>query len=82
MEPRYARALSREFRIAVKFDDGRPQWRIAMAAGVSPHLLSRWLSGYGRVRPDDPRLLRVAAEVGISPERLFEADPTLELLNR
>jgi hypothetical protein len=77
MEPRYARQLSREFRIRVKFDDPRPQWRIAVAAGVSPHLLSAWMSGYGRVRPDDPRLLRVAREVGIPPERLFD-EPTLE----
>jgi transcriptional regulator with XRE-family HTH domain len=81
MEPRYARQLSREFRIAVKFDDHRPQWEIARAADVSPHMLSRWLNGYGKVRPDDPRLLRVAREVGVSPDRLFEPPPTPELLN-
>jgi transcriptional regulator with XRE-family HTH domain len=81
METRFARSLSREFRIAVKLDDGRPQWKIARAAGVSPDRLSRWLNGYGKVRPDDPRLLRVAAEVGVSPDRLFEPEPTPELCN-
>jgi hypothetical protein len=81
MKPRLARTLSREFRIAVKFDDPRPQWRIALAAGVSPHILSQWMSGYGKVREDDPRLLRVAREVGFPVERLFEPEPTFEPLN-
>jgi hypothetical protein len=68
--------VSKEFRVRVKLDDGRPQWRIAMAAGVAPHRLSRWLSGYGRLDPNDPGLLRVAREVGILPEQMFEVvDP-------
>jgi transcriptional regulator with XRE-family HTH domain len=66
--------LSREFLIAVKLAD-RPMWKIAAAAGVSPTVLSRWLSGYQRVRPDDPRLLRVAAALGVPPDRLFESGP-------
>jgi hypothetical protein len=66
------RRVSKEFIVAVKLAD-RPAWRIATAAGVSPTVLSRWLSGYQSVEPDDARLLRIAAALGVPRERLFES---------
>jgi transcriptional regulator with XRE-family HTH domain len=72
------RRLSRDFVIAIKLAD-LPMWKIATANGVSPTVLSRWVSGYQRPQPDDPRLLRIAAALGVPPERLFEPESTHEL---
>jgi hypothetical protein len=56
--------------IAIKLAD-RPAWRIALEAGISPTVLSRLLTGYARLRPNDPRLLRVGEILGVPPEEVF-----------
>ncbi len=62
--------VSRRLIAAVKLSDA-PAYKIAQRAEIGPSTLSRLLNGIERVRPDDPRVLAIAAVVGISPERAF-----------
>jgi transcriptional regulator with XRE-family HTH domain len=66
--------LSREFRAAIKLSRLR-QYQLANLAGVHPATLSAWLNGVYRVRVNDPRILRLAALVGVTADACFEVDP-------
>lgn len=46
---------------------------IASAAAVRPNELSGIVGGSIKVRRDDPRVLRVAALLGLSPDQCFGA---------
>lgn len=69
--------LSREFLIAVKLA-GRPQWRIAREAGVSPITLSRIVTGYTRIDRNDARVCAVGRVLGIEPDVCFEPECSTE----
>jgi hypothetical protein len=49
-----------------------PAYQIAWRAGVHPNTLSKLISGYLRVRLNDPRLIAVGRELGLEPEDCFE----------
>jgi hypothetical protein len=67
------RFVSRELFIRVKCAP-EPAYLVGRRAGVEPALLSRLLRD--RLRPiDEPRVLRLAAEVGLPPERAFGKRP-------
>ena len=63
--------VSRRLLEAVKLHDS-PAYRLAWKAGLHPSVLSKLLHGAERVRDGDPRVLRVAAVVGVPPEHAFE----------
>ena len=63
--------VSREFKAAVKLAEV-PAWKIALQAGVNSNVLSKIMSGALRVKPGDERVIRVAAVLGLNPERCFE----------
>ena len=52
--------------------DGRPQYRIAQAAGLHPVVLSSLLHDARPVQPDDPRVIAVGAAVGLDAAACFE----------
>ena len=62
--------LSTQFRTRLVFS-GEPAYRIAIRAGVHPSTLSKILHGAERVRPDDPRVIRVGKEIGLSATECF-----------
>jgi hypothetical protein len=65
--------LSRAFVIAVKLAD-RPAYRIALDADLHPTTLSRLLHGAEPLRPNDPRVLRVAKILGLDTQTVFEPE--------
>lgn len=69
-QPKYLR-VSRKLWRAIKLAD-EPAYKIAWRADVHPNTLSKLLHGAERVRPSDPRILRVAKIVGIPANAAFE----------
>jgi hypothetical protein len=63
--------VSKDFKVAVKLAEV-PAWKIAFRAGINPNVLSKIMSGALRVKQGDEKVLRVAAILGLSPERCFE----------
>jgi hypothetical protein len=51
-----------------------PAYRVAIRAGLDPTVLSKMLHGAVRVRPDDPRVHRLADSLGLRPEDAIERD--------
>lgn len=66
--------LSREFLIKLKFD-GRPAYRIAQAAGISPNVLYKLTAGISPISEDDSRVLAVAKVIGVPDSECFESEP-------
>ena len=62
--------VSRDFYAAVKTSPER-NYILAQRAGIHPAVLSRILHGAERLRPQDPRVLAVAREVGVPASRAF-----------
>ena len=62
--------VSRKFIEAVKLA-GRPAYRIAWEAGLHPVLLSKIISGYERIRPNDERVIAVGKVLGLPPRECF-----------
>jgi hypothetical protein len=62
--------VSRHLIAAIKLSSD-PAYRIARKANLTSSQLSKLLHGAERVRPQDPRVLAVAAAVGVAPERAF-----------
>lgn len=44
------------------------------AARCHPDTLSRLLRGAARLKPNDPRIVAVGRELGLSPEECFEVE--------
>ena len=63
--------VSRKFFEGVKLAD-KPGYQLAWRAGIHPVALSKILHGYDRVKPNDRRVLAVAAVLGLKPEDCFE----------
>jgi hypothetical protein len=63
--------VSKKLVAAVKLDPRR-NYVIAWQAQLHPTALSRLLNRIDRVKPGDPRVLRIAALVRVSPEEAFE----------
>jgi hypothetical protein len=62
--------LSRQFRERLKLSE-TPQYKIAIAAGVHPGLLSKWVIGAQPVRRGDPRIVKIGAILGLKPQHVF-----------
>ena len=63
--------VSKKFIEAVKLGD-RPGYKIAQEAGLHPVQLSKVVTGYDRIWPNDRRVLAVAKVLGLDPEDCFE----------
>ena len=63
--------ISRKLIEAVKLSDLK-SYEIAHRAQMHPSTLSRILNGIEEVMPGDPRVLRIAKVLGLSPEECFE----------
>lgn len=56
-----------------------PAWRIGVRCDIhSPSELSKLLRGYAPIERDDPRILRLAEEVGIAATRAFSRRPAVD----
>ena len=64
--------VSQTFRAAVKLSELR-QYEIARKAKIHHTVLSRIICGIDEVKRDDPRVLRVAAVIGLEPSVCFES---------
>lgn len=49
-----------------------PNYKIAQAAGVHPNWISKAIHSAIKIRPDDPRLIRIGKILGLKMEDLFE----------
>ena len=65
--------ISQQFIIAVKLSPRR-NYEIAHAASLHPSMLSKIMIGAERVKPQDPRVLRVAQILGLQPADCFKAE--------
>ena len=63
--------VSKKLKAAIKLND-EPAYKLAQRAGVDPCTLSKLIHGIVPVRPDDPRILKVAKVVGVPAEECFE----------
>jgi len=63
--------VSDEFVVAVKLNP-TPSYRIAQAANLDPSVLSKLLHGITRIKPNDPRVIRVGEVVGLPAHRCFQ----------
>lgn len=64
------RCVSRDFVVAVKLAD-EPAYKIAQRAGINPVTLSKLMRGYIVPQPEDGRILAVAKELGLPPNKCF-----------
>ncbi len=65
--------VSKRFIEAVKLGD-RPGYKIAQEAGLHPVQLSKIITGYDKVWPNDRRVLAVAKVIGLDPKECFVSD--------
>ncbi|MFC1864174.1 hypothetical protein ACFL1Z_09520 [Thermodesulfobacteriota bacterium] len=63
--------ISNKLKIAIFLDD-RKSYQIAHEAGLHPATLSKLVNGIERVKPGDPRVLKVGRVVGIKREDCFD----------
>ena len=63
--------VSEKFRATIKLGPV-PAYRIAQQAQLNPATLSKLMCGIEKVKPQDPRVLKVAAVIGLRPEECFE----------
>ncbi len=56
---------------------GERQYRIAHRAGLHPSTLSQILNGIYLIKPNDPRVLAVAAVLGLDQRECFEEESTM-----
>ena len=63
--------VSRAFKIALKLSE-EPAYLIAQRAGLNPTTLSKLISGAERLRRDDPRIVAVGRELGLTAAECFE----------
>jgi hypothetical protein len=67
--------ISQKFRTAVKLSNRRA-YQIAWEAGVHPNFLSKIINGIERVKPGDPRVIRIGKVLGLLEEEVFESGPS------
>lgn len=65
--------LSQKFISTVKLHK-RPAYQIAHEAGLHPSTLSKLINGIEIVRPNDSRVLKVGAVLGLRPDECFSAE--------
>lgn len=53
-------------------EKGRPYYRLAWSAGLTPNQLYKFTSGIDRPKPGDQRVIKVATVLGLKPEDCFE----------
>ena len=63
--------VSREFKVRLKLAD-QPAYKIANQAGINPNTLSNLINGIELLRPNDERIGRVAALLGMSVNEAIE----------
>ncbi len=63
--------VSKEFKARLKLAD-QPAYKIANQAGVNPTTLSKLVNGIEPVKPNDERIERVAAVLGLQSAEAFE----------
>jgi hypothetical protein len=66
--------VSNRFIAAVKLSKTRA-YRLANQAEIHPSVLSKWLNGAERVRPNDARVIAVGRAVGLTPDQCFQDSP-------
>lgn len=54
--------------------DPRRNYKIAHAADLHPSTLSRIVNGIDRIKPNDPRVIRIGRVLGIPPEACFQEE--------
>lgn len=70
--------LSQKFKAAVKLSSRRA-YQIAHEAGLHPSTLSKLLNGIEKVKPGDPRVLRVGKVIGLRPQECFEPENVIAI---
>ncbi len=63
--------VSEKFKAAIKLNPLK-SYQIAHLAGLHPSTLSKLMNGIERVMPNDPRVLKVAEVLGLTPEECFD----------
>ncbi len=63
-----------EYFIASVKSAAQRNYQIAHAARLHPSMLSKIMIGAERVKPQDPRVLRVARVLGLRSDDCFESD--------
>jgi hypothetical protein len=48
-----------------------PQYRLEQRVGLSPGMVTVLIRGYRPIERDDPRVVALAKEVGLNPQRAF-----------
>jgi len=52
----------------------RRQYQIAWEAGMHPSTLSKLINGICRVKPSDPRIIRLGMVLGLNPGECFQEE--------
>lgn len=51
-----------------------PAYRIAQLAGMDPSTLSKLICGISKIKPNDPRVIKVGRVLGIPAEDCFQEE--------
>jgi hypothetical protein len=62
--------ISQKWRTAVKLSPMR-NYRLAFKAGLHPSTLSKLLNGIEKIKPNDPRVLRIGRMLGVPDDECF-----------
>jgi len=62
--------VSEKLKIEIYLNQKRA-YQIAQEAGLNPATLSKLLNGIEKVKPNDPRILKVGKVLGLKPEECF-----------
>ena len=63
-------SVSNKLRVRVKMNN-IPAYRIAQLAGMDPSTLSKIICGISRIKPNDPRVLKVGEILGLTANECF-----------
>ena len=64
-------SVSKKLRAKIKLNN-IPAYRIAQLAGMDPSTLSKLICGIVKVKPGDPRVIRVGKVLGIPAQECFQ----------
>lgn len=65
--------ISKKFIQSLKLST-TPAYQLAWRAGIHPNTLSKLVTGYLRVKKNDPRLLKIGELLGLKPEDIFKRE--------